>query len=682
MRVSLRSQNAESMRLCLVSKSGLETDRIDMSRGMGGTFSCDLEGVPDGQLYGLRVEGPWLPSQGQFFNSNKILLDPRAKEMVGNVSSEPFWSSASFDVPGERDERDSLAHVPLSRFRATRPQRPILISKSRVAHPLVYEVHVKGATIRHERIDPAVRGTYLGLCSDPFLEHLLSLGVQAVELLPVFAFADEPSLQQRGKRNFWGYNPLSFFALSPRYGADTNVFGSLADQFTTMVSTLHGAGIEVILDVVYNHSAEGGIDGPTTSFRGIDNSSYYLLDETHKGNYVDLAGTGNTIATSHPFSIELIMDSLRYWITEMGVDGFRFDLGSALSTTSVAGWHQRCLPAESPLYLAILQDPCISASRLIVEPWDATYEGMALGGFPHPIAEWNLDFRDTVRRYWKGEEGVTGRFASCLAGSEGIFSRSSRGAGSSVNFITAHDGFTLYDLVSYDSKQNWDNGEDNRDGSSHEITLRMGEEGPTVDEETLELRARTCMAMLASLILSLGTPMLLYGDEMKRSQNGNNNAYCQDNYLTWLDFSGDEGDFVEFVGNLMALRRDSKMFEVEGFLKPRRTEGNKAFDPLVDDAEWFHANGHPFKDEDWRDSDPQPLCLLRGRRREGTDGLAVMAVLFNPTGADASFQLPKSIGITKWRRIVSNFDSRSHGLDVTGEALVNLPSKGVAVLGA
>ncbi|HLW12146.1 MAG TPA: glycogen debranching protein GlgX, partial [Casimicrobiaceae bacterium] len=530
---ALYSENAERVELCLFDPKGRrEIERIDVRERTDFVWHCYLPDARPGLLYGYRVHGPYAPDRGLRFNAHKLLLDPYARLLAGQIR----WSDAQFGYRvGSRredltlDTRDSATGMPKCQvvdeaFTWDDDRAPRTLCKDSV----IYELHVKGYTRLHPNIPPQLRGTYAGLSTAPVIDHLRKLGVTAVELLPIHAYVDDKRLVDRGLRNYWGYNSIGFFAPDMRYSA-TGTLG----EFKTMVKTLHSAGIEVILDVVYNHTGEGNQLGPTLSFRGIDNRVYYRLEE-HLRYYVDYTGTGNTLNTVHPATLRLIFDSLRYWVTEMHVDGFRFDLASTLAREARA-----FDPFGSFLDIA-RQDPVLSQVKLIAEPWDLAEGGYQVGSFPPGWSDWNGRYRDAVRAYWKGDGGLVGELASRLSGSSDLFAHGGRSPSASINFITAHDGFTLRDLVSYNDKHNEANLEDNRDGEAHNLSWNCGVEGATDDPAVLALRAQQMRNFIATLFFSQGVPMLAAGDEMGRTQGGNNNAYCQDNATSWLDWNPDE----------------------------------------------------------------------------------------------------------------------------------------------
>ena len=588
---SLFSENAQGVELCLFDALGqVETARIPMAEQTDQVWHLYLPQARPGQLYGYRVHGPYEPAKGHRFNPHKLLLDPYAKDIVGPMA----WSDEHFGYQiGNAqedlsfDERDNAAGLPKSRViepaftwgddRAPRvPWHEMVIC----------ELHVKGFTCTHPQVPPPLRGTYAGLATEPIIAHLRSLGVTSVELLPIQTFVQERHLVEGGLSNYWGYNSIGFFAPDQRYSAT----GSIA-EFKTMVKTLHSAGIEVILDVVYNHSAEGNQLGPTLSFRGIDNASYYRLSPEDARYYMDFTGCGNTFNMRHPRVLQLIMDSLRYWVLEMHVDGFRFDLASALAREL----HE--VDRLGAFFDIIHQDPVLSQVKLIAEPWDLGVGGYQVGNFPVGWAEWNDRYRDAVRAYWKGDGGFMGEFANRLTGSSDLYATSGRSPYASINFVTAHDGFTLEDLVSYNEKHNEANLEGNADGSDHNLSWNGGVEGPTADPAIRELRARQKRNFLATLLLSQGVPMILASDINGGTQGGNNNAYCQDNATSWTDWSMDpeQQQFKAFAQRVLLLRRQHPLFGRRRFFQGRSIRGQGVKDIL-----WLNPNGHEMTDEEWK----------------------------------------------------------------------------------
>ena len=608
---ALFSEHAEKVDLCLFDESGRrELHRVPVREQTDQVWHCYLPEARPGLLYGYRVRGPYDPAKGLRFNHHKLLLDPYAKQIHNGMK----WHDSHFGYKvGHRNEdlsydrRDSapgmLKGVVVDQAFTWGADRAPRTPWHRT---IIYEVHVKGFTKRHPAVPPAFRGTYAALATAPVIDHFTRLGITAVELMPVHAFVDDRHLIARGLRNYWGYNTIGFFAPETRYSAT----GSIA-EFKTMVKALHSAGIEVILDVVYNHTAEGNQLGPTLSFRGIDNPVYYRLLADNPRYYMDYTGTGNTLNMRHPRVLQLIMDSLRYWVLEMHVDGFRFDLAATLA---------RELHEVDRLgaFLDIIhQDPILSQVKLIAEPWDLGEGGYQVGKFPVGWAEWNDKYRDALRSYWKGDGGIIGELAYRITGSSDLYARSGRRPYASVNFVTAHDGFTLQDLVSYNSKHNEANGEENRDGSDNNHSWNCGEEGPTDNPEVNRLRVRQKRNLIATLFLSQGVPMLRAGDDIGQSQNGNNNAYCQDNEISWLDWDPAHVDteLSRFVQRMIALRKDHPVFRRRNFFQGRQIRGAE-----IKDIVWLRPDGQEMTDEEWNQEFARSLGItLSGQAVDEVD---------------------------------------------------------------
>jgi isoamylase len=634
---ALFSEHAEKVELCLFSADGRrETQCIEVREHTDHVWHCYLPEARPGWLYGYRVHGPYRPEEGHRFNPSKLLLDPYARAIVGGLR----WSDAMFGYTiGNRredlslDRRDSARGMP--KCKVTEPafswddDRPPNVPWHDM---VIYELHVRGFTMLHPLVPEALRGTYAGLATAPVIDYLKRLGITTVELMPVHTFVDDRYLVERGLRNYWGYNTIGFFAPEARYSASGKV-----NEFKTMVRALHSAGIEVILDVVYNHTAEGNHMGPTLSFRGIDNKSYYRQADDNPRYYKDYTGCGNTLDMQHPRVLQLIMDSLRYWVTEMHVDGFRFDLAAALARELHA------VDRLGAFFDIIRQDPVLNRVKLIAEPWDLGEGGYQVGNFPLGWAEWNDRYRDNMRAYWKGDEGLIGEFAARLTGSSDLYGRSGRRPFASINFITAHDGFTLHDLVSYNDKHNEANGEENRDGHNHNVSWNCGVEGPTDDPEIRALRNRQKRNLLATLLLSQGVPMLLAGDEIGNSQSGNNNAYCQDNPIGWIDWSlaEENRDLTEFVRRLVALRHRHPAFRRRDFFQGRPLHGSHK------DIVWLKPDGTEMSEQEWQQDFARCLgVLLAGDAADQVDerGRPVVdrnfVVLFNAHHDDIEFTLP------------------------------------------
>jgi isoamylase len=675
---ALFSEHAERVELCLFDpKSRREIDRVPMRWHTDQIWHCYLPEARPAWLYGYRVYGPYEPKKGLRFNPNKLLLDPYAYQIIGSVR----WSDALFGYrvgnPREDlvlDRRDSAPAMPKCRvidgafsWADDRPPR------TPWHDTVICEVHVKGFTRINEAIAPHLRGTYAGLATDPAIEHLKRLGVTAVELMPVHTFIDDRHLVERGLHNYWGYNSIGFFAPDMRYSASGTV-----GEFKSMVKRLHTEGIEVILDVVYNHTAEGNHMGPTLSFRGIDNSSYYRLSPEDPRYYMDFTGCGNTLNMINPRVLQLIMDSLRYWVREMHVDGFRFDLAAALARELYE------VNQLSAFFDVIHQDPVISQVKLIAEPWDVGAGGYQVGNFPIGWAEWNGKYRDAVRAYWKGEGGLIGELAYRLTGSSDLYEHNGRRPYASVNFVTCHDGFTLQDLVSYNGKHNEANLEENRDGADDNRSWNCGAEGPTDDPQILALRAQQKRNLLATLFLSQGVPMLLAGDAMGHTQNGNNNAYCQDNELSWLNWNwrAEDERFIDFVSRLIAIRKQHRLFRRRHFFQGRRIRGLK-------DIIWLNPDGHEMTDEEWNQSFARCLgVFLAGdaieeydeRGRIITDGDAL--ILFNSHHEPIQFLIPLVGQPDGWRVLLDTSveDSTANNRHITAGDLFELKGRSLVLL--
>jgi isoamylase len=585
---SLFSEAAEAVELCLFDTDGHE-QRIALTEVDAFCWHAYLPRVGVGQRYGYRVHGPWDPAAGHRCNPNKLLLDPYAKAVDGGVDWHQSCFPYDFDDPAERNDEDSAPHVPKAVVVSPyfdwgtdrRPDVPLHES-------IIYEMHVKGFTAIHPDIPEALRGTYAALAHPVSVEYLQRLGITTVELLPVHQFVHDYQLVGRGLRNYWGYNSIGFLAPHNEYSSSGSD-GQQVTEFKSMVRTLHEAGIEVLLDVVYNHTAEGNDMGPILSLKGIDNAAYYRLVPDDRAHYYDTTGTGNSLNMAHPHTLQLIMDSLRYWVTEMHVDGFRFDLAATLARQ----FHD--VDRLSSFFDLVQQDPVISQVKLIAEPWDLGEGGYQVGNFPPQWSEWNGKYRDTVRDVWRGQPAIVGELASRLTGSSDLYQSDSRRPSASVNFVTAHDGFTLRDLVSYEHKRNEANGEGNNDGESYNRSWNCGVEGPTDDPAVLELRARQQRNLLTTLFLSQGVPMLLAGDEVGRTQRGNNNAYCQDNDTSWFDWSRTDDELLTFTTELIALRREHPVFRRRRWFQGRPLRGTP-------DIVWLKPDGSEMTESDWTQS--------------------------------------------------------------------------------
>ncbi len=643
---SIFSDMAEAVELCLFDEDGSEV-RVELPEVDALCWHVYLPGIQPGQRYGYRVHGPNDPSRGQRCNPSKLLLDPYAKAVEGEVRWDPAVFGYRFDDHDARNDDDSAAFVP--RCIVTNPyfdwgnDRP---PKTPWPETVLYETHVKGLTAVHPVVEPEVRGTYAGVSSPVVIEHLMSLGVTAVELMPVHQFIHDARLVERGLRNYWGYNSICFLAPHAEYSA-AGQRGHQVQEFKAMVRALHEAGIEVILDVVYNHTAEGNELGPTLSYRGIDNVSYYRLADD-PAFYTDYTGTGNSLNMRNPHVLQLMMDSLRYWVTDMHVDGFRFDLAATLAR------ELHDVDRLSAFFDVIQQDPTISPVKLIAEPWDVGEGGYQVGNFPPLWSEWNGKYRDCVRDYWRGTPGTLAEIAYRLTGSSDLYALSGRKPYASINFVTAHDGFTLADLVAYETKHNEANGEDNRDGSDDNRSWNCGVEGPTDDPAIRALRRRQVRNFLATLLLSQGIPMLLGGDEIGRTQAGNNNAYCQDSELSWYDWAHMDTDLLDYTRRLVALRLAHPIFHRRRFFHGRSIRGSDATD-----IGWYTPEGSGMTDPEWQEGHANALMMLlngeaipsadmRGERVTDSS----FAVLLNAQSHPLDFTLPKGDWGAEWEMVL------------------------------
>ena len=672
------SENAERVELCLFDVDGSNEQRVGLTEQTDLVWHCYLPDARPGQRYGYRIDGRYEPRLGHRFNPAKLLIDPYAKRIDGEVT----WDDALFGyVIGsdgdEADDRDSAAYVPKS----------VVVNHAFVwggdtqlriplDRTLIYEVHVKGFTKLHHEVPEELRGTYAGLGSAPAIDHLLNLGISAVELLPVHQHVDERHLVERGLTNYWGYNTIGFFAPDVRYSAT----GEPVSEFKTMVKRLHDAGIEVILDVVYNHTGESNHLGPTLSFRGIDNAAYYRLNPDNQALYVDYTGTGNTLDATSPRVLQLIMDSLRYWITEMHVDGFRFDLASALAR------ELHDVDKLGSFFDIIHQDPIINQVKLIAEPWDVGPGGYQVGNFPVGWAEWNGKYRDTVRRFWKGVGGQTAELAYRLSGSSDLYASSGRAPHASINFVTAHDGFTLHDLVSYETKHNEANGEGNQDGERNNESMNFGVEGETDEEAVIEIRQRQKRNFLATLLLSQGVPMLLGGDEIGRTQGGNNNGYAQDNEVSWYDWQLDRRDrqLLAFTRSLIRLQKGHPVLRRRRFFQGRLIRGSR-----VKDLTWFGVDGAEMTDEQWQAPGVKTLGVqLAGDAidERGPHGERVsddtLLIILNADERPVAFTLPNHEAAKRWEVVFDTVHptfTAAHG-EFEGGAVYRVAERSVVCL--
>jgi len=669
--LAIFSEHGEKVELCLFDPSGRrQTHCLSLREQTDQVWHCYLPEARPGLLYGYRVYGPYEPSKGLRFNPHKLLLDPYAKQIHGDMK----WSDSHFGYRiGHKQEDLSFDR----RDSAPGMMKGVIVDPSftwgadqspRIPwhQSVIYEMHVKGFTKCHPEVPPQLRGTYAGLATAPVIDYFKRLGITAVELMPVHTFVDDRRLVEQGLRNYWGYNTIGFFAPEPRYSATGTI-----NEFKTMVKTLHSAGIEVILDVVYNHTAEGNQLGPTLSFRGIDNPVYYRAMADNPRYYMDYTGTGNTLNMRHPRVLQLIMDSLRYWVTEMHVDGFRFDLAATLA---------RELHEVDRLgaFLDIIhQDPLLSQVKLIAEPWDLGEGGYQVGKFPVGWAEWNDRYRDAVRSYWKGDGGQIGELAYRITGSSDLYARSGRRPYASINFVTAHDGLTLQDLVSYNHKHNEANGEDNRDGTDNNRSWNCGVEGPTDDPVVKALRSQQKRNFLATLFLSQGVPMLLAGDAIGHSQNGNNNAYCQDNEISWIDWSEGSADMdlLSFVGRLINLRKNHPVFRRRNFFQGRAIKGAGVKDIL-----WLMPDGREMTDEEWRQQSVQILGMfLSGEGLEEQNERAQpitdhnFLLLMNAHHEAVPFSLPTVASGMGWLTLVDTSCQTTRGIPTLYDAGSSYP---------
>jgi len=661
------SAHAEKVELCLFDRQGRrELERVALPEYTHEVWHGYLPEVRPGQLYGYRVYGPYDPKAGHRFNHHKLLIDPYARALQGELRRPDLcfgYRAASGREDLSFDRRDSARVMPkcivvdpaVTWGRDISPKRPW-------TETIFYEAHVKGMTARHPDVPEHLRGTFAGLGSPQVIEHLQKLGVTAIELMPVQAFFDDDFLIKKNLANYWGYNTIAFFAPAPRYishGADFN-------EFRLMVRKLHEAGIEVILDVVYNHTAEGNHLGPTLSFRGIDNASYYMLADDPR-HYFDTTGTGNTLDLRHPRVLQMVTDSLRYWVEECHVDGFRFDLATAL------GRERETFSNHAVFFDTIRQDPVLSRVKLIAEPWDIGPDGYQLGNFPPGWAEWNGAYRDVIRSYWKGDDHTLPDVARSLLGFADMFEHRGRKPWASVNLVTAHDGFTLNDLVSYNSKHNEANGEGNRDGHDDNRSWNCGVEGPTDDEGVVALRERQKRNFILTLAISQGTPMFVMGDEQGRTQNGNNNAYCQDNETSWMEWEeiGRRDEALrEFTSRVIAFRQLHPLLRQKRYL-----HGDEVPSRGVPDVKWLRPGGGPMRESDWNDGLLKTVGLMLSG--EGDNSLLILA---NAAPNDMDFALPKVTGVERWRRAIETVNGEIGGAEFEPGSKLHLTARSMIVL--
>ncbi|MCM0620626.1 glycogen debranching protein GlgX [Nocardioides bruguierae] len=687
---ALFSEVAERVELCLfddpespADDGALVETRVELTEIDAHVWHCYLPTVQPGQRYGYRVNGPWDPEAGLRCNPSKLLLDPYAKATYREIDWDESLFGYHFGEEDSRNDADSAAHMTLGVvinpfFDWEGDRRP----NTPYNESIVYEAHVKGLTMLHPDVPEEMRGTYAGIAHPAVIEHLVKLGVSAIELMPVHQFIQDSTLLDKGLRNYWGYNTLGFFAPHGDYSywaRDERYRGQQVQEFKGMVKALHEAGIEVILDVVYNHTAEGNHLGPTLSFKGIDNAAYYRLVEDDQRYYMDYTGTGNSLNVRHPHSLQLIMDSLRYWVTDMHVDGFRFDLASTLAREFYD------VDKLATFFELVQQDPVVSQVKLIAEPWDVGPGGYQVGGFPPQWSEWNGKYRDTVRDYWRGEGGI-GDFASRLSGSSDLYEHSGRRPFASINFVTAHDGFTLRDLVSYNEKHNAANGEDNNDGESHNRSWNHGVEGPTDDAEVLRLRARAQRNFLATLLLSQGVPMLLHGDEGGRTQGGNNNTYAQDSEISWMHWEEMDRPLVEFTAAVARLRREHPTFHRKRFFTGTEVRTGPEGEERLNDIVWLGPEGRPMEEKDWETEEHVIGMYLNGHGIAGKDarGQTItddhFLLYFNNWHDDVEITLPPEEFSSRWVVALDTAGSKDehdtvrcdHGLTLKGRSMVVL----------
>ncbi len=674
------SSVATKVELCLLDDDDTET-RVWLTEVDAHVWHAYLPGVKPGQRYGYRVHGPFDPAWGHRCDPSKLLLDPYAKAIDGQIDGHQSLFSYQFGAPWERNTEDSAAHtmtsVVINPFFDWGHDRP---PQHDYHNSVIYETHVKGMSMLHPDVPEDSRGTYAGMAHPAVIDHLTALGVTAVELMPVHQFVNDPTLVAKGLNNYWGYNTIGFFAPHNGY-ASYGTRGEQVQEFKSMVKALHAANIEVILDVVYNHTAEGNHMGPTLSFRGLDNAAYYRLVDGDASHYFDTTGTGNSLLMRHPHVLQLIMDSLRYWVEEMHVDGFRFDLASTLARQ----FHE--VDRLSAFFDLVHQDPVVSQVKLIAEPWDLGDGGYQVGGFPPLWTEWNGKYRDAVRDYWRGEPSSLAEFAGRITGSSDLYEHTGRKPIASINFVTAHDGFTLTDLVSYNEKNNWANGEGGVDGESHNRSWNCGAEGPTKDKAVLRLRQRQRRNFLATLMLSQGVPMICHGDELGRTQGGNNNGYCQDNEITWInwDLAKPDTELLEFARKVVQLRKDHPVLRRRRFFRGAAAHGGES---EVGDIAWFDVNGEHMSDAGWHVFFARSVMMfLNGdkilepdaRGQKITDDS--LLILLNADANALEFTLPPSDYGMVWKPLLDTGDRVAMTRNIKAGAAVTLEGHSVVVLG-
>ncbi|HWS58590.1 MAG TPA: glycogen debranching protein GlgX [Actinotalea sp.] len=673
------SEVANRIELCLLDADGSEV-RVDLPEVDAFVWHAYLPDVQPGQRYGYRVHGPHVPAQGQRCNPAKLLLDPYAKAIDGQIDGHPSLYSYDFADPGRMNTEDSAEHtmtsVVINPYFDWGHDRP---PNHDYHESVIYEAHVKGLTMQHPGVPERLRGTYAGMAHPAIIEHLVDLGITAIELMPVHQFVNDPVLQHKNLSNYWGYNTIGFFAPHNGYASAAKP-GHQVQEFKQMVKALHEADIEVILDVVYNHTAEGNHLGPTLCFRGIDNAAYYRLVDDDQAHYYDTTGTGNSLLMRNPHVLQLLMDSLRYWVNEMHVDGFRFDLASTLARQ----FHE--VDRLSAFFDLVQQDPVISQVKLIAEPWDVGDGGYQVGGFPPLWSEWNGKYRDTVRDFWRGEPSTLAEFASRLVGSSDLYEHTGRKPIASINFVTAHDGFTLNDLVSYNQKQNDANGEGNADGESHNRSWNCGVEGPTKDKAVVALRWRQQRNFIATLLLSQGVPMLSHGDELGRTQSGNNNGYCQDNPITWVDWALDKRreTHLTFVRDVVRLRRTHPVLRRRRFFAGQAGHGGES---EIGDIAWFTTNGRHMSDADWHTGHARAVqVFLNGEAIAEPDVRGERVVddsfllLYNAAPEGVIFTLPPAGFGAVWSCVLDTDHTLPLGRQVKAGSTVTLSGRSTLVL--
>ncbi len=663
------SQHASRIELCVFDTSGVrELRHYALTGPHDGVFHGFLPGVGPGLVYGLRAHGPYEPQAGHRFNPHKLLLDPCAREIVGHFgwqAEHHGYELGHPDGPRSFDARDNAVQALKARVSAFAPIAPGYSNAPRhsPADVVLYEVHVKGFSMQRPDIPSELRGTYSALAHPSSIAHFKALGVTTLSLLPVQYCLDEPAVAGRGLHNYWGYNTLGFFCPDPRLSVSRDDPAAVIAEFRNMVETLHSHDLEVVLDVVYNHTPEGNEFGPTLSFRGLDNASWYRLDGGDKSRCENLTGCGNTLNAEHPRVTQFVLDSLRYWVQEMGVDGFRFDLAPVL------GRRHHGFDSCAPFFTALQQDPVLARVHLIAEPWDAGYDGYQLGRFPGRFLEWNDKFRDAVRGYWLRSGVARGELARRFTASSDLFHHGQRRPTASVNFISVHDGFTLADLVSYSRKHNQANGEDNRDGRDNELCANFGVEGLTDDAAIQAARVRVKRAMMATLLLAQGTPMLCAGDEIGNSQRGNNNAYCQDNPTAWLDWQSAESDFQTFVAEVIALRRTTPLLHRDAWFGAPSGPGDATL-------AWYAPGGHEMQMHDWQDNGNHPFGLLLSGAAT-TKSIDRLMILFNPNTHALTFSLPPG----RWQLALDSSEEFQNPTTPIATA-ISLPREALLVLRA